>query len=172
MAPNDPHSAKYGERWIQAVESTMKELAWKAYFPDSHPERTGKTFIAQWRNGWLLNEMGHLACFMGGNIILGGRYLEREDFVQFGLDVTDTCHETYVKSKSKIGPEHFSFYPYGHASTFEPQHEGHWEQVRKSGFWVTDARWHLRPETVESYFYAYRITGNKMYQDWAWDAYT
>jgi mannosyl-oligosaccharide alpha-1,2-mannosidase len=26
-------------------------------------------------------------------------------------------------------------------------------------------------ETIESYFYAYRLTGNKIYQDRAWDAF-
>lgn len=27
----------------------------------------------------------------------------------------------------------------------------------------------LRPETVESLFYLWRLTGNKTYQDWGWD---
>ena len=26
-------------------------------------------------------------------------------------------------------------------------------------------------ETIESYFYAYRLTGNRTYQDWAWTAF-
>ena len=27
----------------------------------------------------------------------------------------------------------------------------------------------LRPEVVESYFYLWKLTGNEMYRDWAWD---
>lgn len=27
----------------------------------------------------------------------------------------------------------------------------------------------LRPETVESFFYLYRFTGDKKYQDWGWE---
>ena len=27
----------------------------------------------------------------------------------------------------------------------------------------------LRPETVESLFYLWRLTGNKTYQDWGWN---
>ena len=38
------------------------------------------------------------------------------------------------------------------------------------------ARLHYSPqllnvETIESIFYAYRLTGNKTYQDWAWNAF-
>ncbi len=136
------------------------------------------------RNGYLLlasscssstsdiNQTGHLTCFAGGNIALGGKFLARGDIMKFGLDLVDTCHETYAGTTTRIGPEYFSWFPENKESVFEPQHDGHWEQVRKRGnFWVTDARYMLRPETVESYFYAYRITGDKQYQDWAWDAY-
>ena len=31
-----------------------------------------------------------------------------------------------------------------------------------------DAHNLMRPETVESLFYMYRFTGDKMYQDWGW----
>ena len=29
----------------------------------------------------------------------------------------------------------------------------------------------LRPEVIESFYYAYRATGDTKYQDWAWDAF-
>ncbi|KAL8627033.1 hypothetical protein Q9189_007271 [Teloschistes chrysophthalmus] len=29
----------------------------------------------------------------------------------------------------------------------------------------------LRPEVIESYYHAYRATGNEIYRDWAWDAF-
>ena len=35
-------------------------------------------------------------------------------------------------------------------------------------FQPADAHNLLRPETVESIFYLYRITGNKMYREWGW----
>jgi len=44
----------------------------------------------------------------------------------------------------------------------------HWDTF---GFWSTNRAYYLRPETIESYFYAYRLTGNKIYQDWAWSAF-
>jgi mannosyl-oligosaccharide alpha-1,2-mannosidase len=39
------------------------------------------------------------------------------------------------------------------------------------GFLISDPSYNLRPEVLESYYYAYRITGDKKYQDWAWDAF-
>ncbi|KAL7273588.1 hypothetical protein RUND412_003539 [Rhizina undulata] len=149
----------------------MKHLASRSATTEG--QTTGNLFLAQWRNGWLLNEMGHLACFAGGNLLLGGKYLSREDIMQFGLEVVDTCHETYAQSITQIGPEYFSWIPaYSSKPTYKPQNHAQWQQLQKAGFWATDGRWMLRPETVESYFYAYRITGDKKYQQWAWDAYS
>lgn len=41
----------------------------------------------------------------------------------------------------------------------------------QNGFYITDPLYDLRPEVIESFYYAYRITGNTTYQDWAWDAF-
>ncbi|QDS78129.1 hypothetical protein FKW77_004462 [Venturia effusa] len=41
----------------------------------------------------------------------------------------------------------------------------------KNGFWVTNGYYDLRPEVIESYYYAYRITGDTKYQEWAWEAF-
>jgi mannosyl-oligosaccharide alpha-1,2-mannosidase len=38
-------------------------------------------------------------------------------------------------------------------------------------FWIVEPSYNLRPEVIESYYYAYRITQDKKYQDWAWDAF-
>lgn len=40
----------------------------------------------------------------------------------------------------------------------------------KSGFWITESSYNLRPEAIESYYYAYRMTKDEKYRDWAWDA--
>ena len=35
---------------------------------------------------------------------------------------------------------------------------------------VVGTSWNiLRPETIESLMYLWRLTGNKTYQDWGWD---
>ena len=102
----------------------MKHLAqWST--PGRGHEK-GKLFLAQWKSGSLANQMGHLACFAGGNFLLGGKYLGRPDIVQFGLDVVDACHETYINSITRIGPEYFAWTPADKGSPFsyEPEHSG------------------------------------------------
>lgn len=42
---------------------------------------------------------------------------------------------------------------------------------QKNGFFITNGYYDLRPEVIESYYYAYRITGDTKYQEWAWEAF-
>jgi mannosyl-oligosaccharide alpha-1,2-mannosidase len=105
-------------------------------------------------------------------MMLGGTYLKRPDIVALGKELVETCRRTYEATTTRIGPEYWQWDPAGKISAFTADTEWHQMQRDKTGWWVIDARWMLRPETVESYFYAYRITGEKKYQDWAWDAYT
>jgi len=39
------------------------------------------------------------------------------------------------------------------------------------GFWITESSYNLRPEVIEAYYYAYRMTEDEKYQNWAWDAF-
>jgi mannosyl-oligosaccharide alpha-1,2-mannosidase len=39
-----------------------------------------------------------LACFHGGNWILGGKLLNNETIVKYGLDLTDGCWNTYART--------------------------------------------------------------------------
>lgn len=158
----------YKERWLKAVESAMKYLA-------SHPEPApgqpanwpkNLTFLAVF-NGQDVSSgkySQHLTCFDGGNFILGGQILRRKDIIDFGLKLVDSCYQTYRTTMTGIGPEAFS-----------------WDEKRvpadqldfynKNGFWITSGAYILRPEVLESIYYAYRLTRNPKYQDWAWDAF-
>ena len=51
----------------------------------------------------------HLGCFAGGNWILGGRLLRNDGIVQYGLELAESCINTYTSSASGIGPESFVF---------------------------------------------------------------
>jgi len=56
--------------------------------------------------------------------------------------LTNTCHESYDRSLVKLGPESFRFT------------EGVEAKAIKTG----DKYYILRPETIESYFYLWRLT--------------
>lgn len=148
----------YRDRWILAAESTMAHLA-------SHPEpRPDLTFLSIYDNGTFLSISEHLAGFAGGNFLLAGSVLRREDFTKFGLQLVNAWHDTYAEDATGIGPEEFSWDP-----TQVPADQAAF--FNKSGFYLTNAAYILRPEVIESYYYAYRLTGNEMYRDWAWDAF-
>lgn len=115
-----------------------------------------------------------MACFNGGNFILGGLVLDRQDYVDFGLKLVDGCHDTYIETATHIGPEVFQWQD-SKASLNATNNAGppsdQADFYSRAGFWITAEYYDLRPEVVESYYYAWRATGDSKYQDWAWDAF-
>lgn len=151
--------ATYRDHWTTAADSTMKYLA-------SHPtSRTDLTYLAEFAGTKTVNESQHLACFDGGNFLLGGNVLGRQDYVDFGLALTEACHNTYISTATRIGPEVFSW----NTTTLPKDQQAFYDQ---HGFWISNSYYDLRPEVIESYYYAYQITKDTKYQDWAWDAFT
>lgn len=111
-----------------------------------------------------------VACFDGGNFILGGLTLNEPSYIDFGLELVAGCRETYTQTATKIGPESFRWLGENSPAnaTAPPGNETFYE---RAGFWIDSANYVLRPEVIESYYYAYRATGDTKYQDWAWEAY-
>jgi len=160
--------ADYKRRWILAADSSMKYLV-------SHPiGRPDLTYLAMWNSKSLNFVSEHLACFSGGNFILGGLTLDMPEYVNFGLELTNSCHNTYISTATNIGPEVFRWQddrlsPNAPNNPPPPQNQSAFSAA--SGFWIESAYYVLRPEVVESYYYAYRATGDPKYQEWAWDAF-
>lgn len=139
---------KYKERWVAAAESTIKHLA-------SHPEpRPDLTFLASYNNGNLGLSSQHLTCFDGGSFLLGGTVLGRDDFIKFGLDLVNGCHTTYNETLTGIGPESFSWNPNN-----VPDNQK--ELYERAGFYISSSVYILRPEVIESFYYAWRVTGDE-----------
>lgn len=126
--------------------------------------RPDLTFLTTFAGRKTFNESQHLACFDGGNFILGGSVLGRQDYINFGLDLVAACRDTYTATATQIGPETFSW----NVTTLP---ENQINLYLQSGFWISDSTYDLRPEVIESYYYAYRVTGDTKYQDWAWEAF-
>lgn len=84
------------------------------------------------------------------------------------MELTKSYYATYTGSASGIGPEVFAWAPAdGNATVPDDQRE----QFDKAGFWPTASSYLLRPETLESVYYAYRVTGDTRFQDDAWKAF-
>ncbi|CAJ0576983.1 unnamed protein product, partial [Mesorhabditis spiculigera] len=120
--------------------------------------RSNLTYLVELRNGRAEHQMGHLACFAVGMFALEGHYEKepaRKARVQnLAEELGRTCHESYIRSESHIGPEMFYFIGQEDATA---------KQTGANGYI-------LRPEVIEGWFYLWRLTGKQMYRDWVWDA--
>ncbi|XP_063907218.1 mannosyl-oligosaccharide alpha-1,2-mannosidase IA isoform X2 [Zophobas morio] len=103
------------------------------------------------------HKMDHLGCFSGGLLALGSKTLKNDmsdRYMDVAKKITSTCHESYDRSYTKLGPEAFRFT------------EGAEARALKN----SEKYYILRPEVIESYFYMYRLTKDQKYRDWGWEA--
>ncbi|XP_055358994.1 mannosyl-oligosaccharide 1,2-alpha-mannosidase IA isoform X1 [Betta splendens] len=117
----------------------------------------GLTYMAEWRGGILDHKMGHLACFSGGMIGIGaddGAADKRQHYLDLAAEITHTCHESYTRTATKLGPEAFRF-------------DGGAEATATR---LSDRYYILRPEVIESYMYMWRLTHDPKYREWGWEA--
>jgi hypothetical protein len=114
-----------------------------------------------------------VACFDGGNFILAGLTLKQQKYVDFGLSLVNGCHNTYSSTLTKLGPESFRWttFPNLNPTTNPPPPTGQAAFYAKAGFYISNGAYILRPEVIESFYYAFRATGDQKYRDWAWEAF-
>ncbi|CAE6516520.1 unnamed protein product [Rhizoctonia solani] len=181
-------SPEWTSRWLTAVDSSIRYLAQTAvntsvpdllYLGDYTNKRVRhiSSHLACFHGGnWIMggrltgNERhisSHLACFHGGNWIMGGRLTGNDTIVQYGLRLTDACWNSYAKTGTGIGPEVFAYIgPDGDYTGASPS-ASDLEFYQKNGFYVYNgyAYYDLRPEVLEvqSNFYAWRATGDIKY---------
>ncbi|EZA52137.1 Mannosyl-oligosaccharide alpha-1,2-mannosidase isoform B [Ooceraea biroi] len=99
----------------------------------------------------------HITLPYCGMFALGAKTLENElsdKYMNIAAGLTNTCHESYDRSATKLGPEAFHFI------------EGNEARSLKNG----EKYYILRPETFESYFVMWRLTKDPKYREWGWEA--
>ena len=132
----------------------------------------------------------HLTCFAGGMFALGGRLFSNPEHVEIGRKLTDGCVWAYENMPAGVMPEIVHLVPCpskaicpwdrakyetavleraGSASANSNIDELILAKRLSAGFTqIDDHRYILRPEAIESVFIMYRITGDKTYQEKAW----
>ncbi|CDO97750.1 unnamed protein product [Coffea canephora] len=135
----------YREMW----ETSMKGLS-------SLVKRTTPSsfaYICEKMGNSLTDKMDELACFAPGMLALGSSGYasdESQKFLSLAEELAWTCYNFYQLTPTKLAGENYFF------------NAGQDMSVGTS--------WNiLRPETVESLFYLWRLTGNKTYQEWGWN---
>ncbi|XP_042048071.1 mannosyl-oligosaccharide 1,2-alpha-mannosidase MNS1-like [Salvia splendens] len=111
------------------------------------------TYLCEKIGTSLIDKMDELACFAPGMIALGSSGYapdEAKKFLSLAEELAWTCYNFYQSTPTKLAGENYFF------------NSGQDMNVGTS--------WNiLRPETVESLFYLWRLTGNKTYQEWGWN---
>jgi len=139
-------------------------------------------------SGKLSPKMDHLVCFMPGTIALGatggatveeakkaGKWGKKEeDEMNLAIELTKTCWGMYKVTATGLAPE---------ITFFQTNDPPHMEQDGKltstemdNDSWKQDyiikpqdSHNLQRPETVETLFYMWRITGDQKYREWGWE---
>jgi hypothetical protein len=147
--------------WLEAVDGVNEKLV-KFTRPNN------LTFVGELLGDSFSPKMDHLVCFLPGNLALGAMFLNKttstypkkhvDELMDLARRLTETCYQIYAQMATGLSPEvvHFN------------HHEG-----SSTDLYVKEADRHnlLRPETVESLYYMYKITGDKKYQEYGWKIY-
>merc|ERR1719378_6263 len=142
----------YRRMFDESMHGVLNRITFKT-------EPSGFTYIAQiGRNGNVDHRLEHLACFAGGMLALGSvtnpSEPRAEEYMETGAGVTETCHWAYNRTATGIGPEYI--------------------QIDKQRDFSVPSRgkhYLLRPETVESFFYMWRLTHDPKYRERGWQAF-
>lgn len=189
--------SQYRKLYIGAIEAAKKYLFFRPLNPENQDillSGTVKKGVADFLD--LQPEGQHLACFTGGMVGIAAKIFERPDDLAIARKLVNGCIWAYESMPTGIMPESFSVVPCPDpddcAWSYERWYDGvmHEQQRRwvetadekvaharriieedklAPGFTgITDRRFLLRPEAIESIFILYRITGDTTLQDKAW----
>jgi endoplasmic reticulum Man9GlcNAc2 1,2-alpha-mannosidase len=141
--------------------------------------------------------MDHLVCFMPGTLALSTTdgltvaemkrlkawTAEKEEDLNLAIELMKTCWGMYEVTKTGLAPEitYFQLPPAEddivHLQTYIPNHKASPQEFDpdpdapwRKDYIIKPADTHnlQRPETVESLFYMWRITGDEKYRNWGW----
>ncbi|KAG0133549.1 glycoside hydrolase [Tuber indicum] len=169
----------YLDMYNAAMSGVKKHLIAK-----SHPSHL--TFIAELPNGIggeLSPKMDHLVCFMPGLFALGATEgltveearkaekgvkwgVRQEEDLKLARELMRTCYEMYNVTVTGLAPE-IAWFNLKHGKSGDG---GFLEEDPTKDITVKprDAHNLQRPETVESLFVMWRITGDEIYREWGW----
>ncbi|XP_061554613.1 endoplasmic reticulum mannosyl-oligosaccharide 1,2-alpha-mannosidase isoform X1 [Phycodurus eques] len=137
------------EDYIEAINGVKKHLV-----RQTGPRKL--TFVGELSHNRFSPKMDHLVCFLPGTLALGAHNDLPGDHMDLAVQLMETCHHMYTQMETGLSPEiaHFNLHT-----------------TDSNDIIVKPADRHnlLRPETVESLFYMYRLTKNPKYREWGWE---
>lgn len=169
----------YKKMAISSLDTARDNLFFRPMVKDTAPILFSGRLVIPFREDAepeLTAEGEHLTCFAGGMFSLAGRLFSRDDYVDYGEQLARGCAWAYDSFPTGLMPEVFQLLPCKTINLGpcepdaeeEPSAETTQRRLPEGFKWIKDARYLLRPEAIESIFYAYRITSKEEYLDIAW----
>ncbi|KAJ1984254.1 hypothetical protein H4R34_000766 [Dimargaris verticillata] len=166
----------HGQMYTKAINSMKLVMLTTAA---NHPD---DWYLPELHGNRVDSRMHHLTCFAPGMLALGSHFLGVRDDMDVAKQLMKTCIKFYRNTATGLGPESVKF---NLALAFDgtPESNGtaalaagelttvEVADYRDRGYTVDNRSYQLRPETIESLLYLYRLTGNPIYQSMGWDAY-
>lgn len=156
----------YWQMYKESVDGVKKHLVGKS-------KPNGLTFIGELEKGIggpLSPKMDHLVCFYGGLLALGATNglplkeakkspywsQDKADDMKLAEELTYSCYKMYKDVETGLSPEIVVF---------------NTDPLKDEDFTIKPADRHnlQRPETVESLYYLYQITGDEKYREWGYE---
>ncbi|SNX85278.1 related to Mannosyl-oligosaccharide 1,2-alpha-mannosidase IC [Melanopsichium pennsylvanicum] len=164
--------SQYSRMYSAAIEGAKKLLISRI---DTVPGVSLMT-IGELANARYIAKLEHLTCFSGGMMGLGSKMMaERADDIELAKGITGTCWWAYNSSTTGIGPENLIFYTNDDVDRFDTISlpDGTSRRGKPRGSPIVGVRsvhtsYLNRPETIESVFYMWRITGDSEWQERGW----
>ncbi|KAL7410255.1 glycoside hydrolase [Mrakia frigida] len=134
--------------------------------------------IGEIKEGKFEGSLEHLTCFAGAMIGLGARLLNRPGDLDTAKEVTQTCYYMGALTESGLQPEKVIFFAEDDPKQFVNIVDQEGKLLYKTpagrpmGVKESSPRYIGRPETIESVFYMYRLTGDPIWQDKGWRMFT
>jgi mannosyl-oligosaccharide alpha-1,2-mannosidase len=155
----------YSDRWTAAADSTIAHLL------SSPSSRSDLTMAGTFGGTTVYNSSQQLACFIGGNFILGSTALKKPNYLKYGLLFSEFCANGYRYAASGIGP---ILYSWDLSILNTPDFQNQTDFYNRAGWFIPDNTAFFNgqaPEAVESWYYAWQATSDQYWRDVAW-AYT
>ncbi|KAL3953307.1 hypothetical protein ACCO45_013250 [Purpureocillium lilacinum] len=150
----------YADMYLRSMETSNRHLLFRPMTPKGDDILFPGSLHASRSNNQVSTTLdpsaGHLTCFVGGMLAVGGQIMSNKTHVELADKVTKGCIWAY-SSFGRVGFQ-----------------RGRRDKARRGAATppsftkIPDARYILRPEAVESIFVMYRVTGDPAWQDAAW----
>lgn len=167
----------YKEMYIKASTTAKNYMLFRPMLPDKNVDILFSGIVYSNGAGSIERDPQgqHLACFVGGMYALGARIFTLGNDMETAAQLTRGCAWAYKVMPTHVMPEEFTLLDCKEQNLARCW----WDQERwdaygnkrlPKGFRSAHSLgYQLRPEAIESVFYMWRVTGEEVWRDTAWE---